>query len=75
MEVKKIPWKHQGCQIFLGTTLQAGENITIGPKIDPSGPKIYQHLPMQDPPKFTQIGSFGLKICHLATLGNTLELK
>jgi hypothetical protein len=22
---------------------------------------------MQDPPKFTQIGLFGLKICHLAT--------
>jgi hypothetical protein len=23
---------------------------------------------MQDPPKFTQISIFGLKICHLATL-------
>jgi hypothetical protein len=23
---------------------------------------------LQDPPKFTQIGIFGLKICHLATL-------
>jgi hypothetical protein len=30
--------------------------------------KIYQHLPSQDPPKFTQIGIFGLKINHLATL-------
>jgi hypothetical protein len=29
---------------------------------------MYQHLPLQDPPKFTQIGIFGLKICHLATL-------
>jgi hypothetical protein len=23
---------------------------------------MYQHLPLQDPPKFTQIGIFGLKI-------------
>jgi hypothetical protein len=23
---------------------------------------------LQDPPKFTQIGIFGLKLCHLATL-------
>jgi hypothetical protein len=29
---------------------------------------VYQHLPLQDPPKFTQNGLFGLKICHLATL-------
>jgi hypothetical protein len=28
----------------------------------------YQHRPLQDPPKFTQIGIFGLKIYHLATL-------
>jgi hypothetical protein len=27
-----------------------------------------QHLPLQGPPKFTQIGIFGLKIYHLATL-------
>jgi hypothetical protein len=33
---------------------------------------LYQHLPLQDPPKFTQIGSFYLKICHLATL--TIDL-
>jgi hypothetical protein len=30
--------------------------------------KIYQHLPLQDPPKFTQIWIFGLKTNHLATL-------
>jgi hypothetical protein len=30
--------------------------------------KIYQHLPLQYPRKFTQIGIFGLKIYHLATL-------
>jgi hypothetical protein len=34
----------------------------------PNGYKIYQHLPLQDPPKFTQIGIFGLKIYHLAIL-------
>jgi hypothetical protein len=28
----------------------------------------YQHLQLPYPPKFTQIGIFGLKICHLATL-------
>jgi hypothetical protein len=35
----------------------------------------YQHLPLQDPPKFTQIGIFGFKICRLATLlqGNWLR--
>jgi hypothetical protein len=30
--------------------------------------KIYHQLPLQDPPKYTQIWIFGLKICHLATL-------
>jgi hypothetical protein len=35
----------------------------------PNGHKIYQHLPLLDPPKFTQIWIFCLKICHLATLG------
>jgi hypothetical protein len=25
-------------------------------------------IPLQDPPKFTQIGIFGLKLCRLATL-------
>jgi hypothetical protein len=34
----------------------------------PNGNKIYQNLPLQDPPKFTQIGIFCLKIWHLATL-------
>jgi hypothetical protein len=29
---------------------------------------MYQHIPLQDPPKFTQIGIFGLKIYNLATL-------
>jgi hypothetical protein len=30
--------------------------------------RIYQHLPLQDPPKFTQIWIFGFKTNHLATL-------
>jgi hypothetical protein len=34
----------------------------------PNGHKIYQYYPLQDPPKFTQIGIFGLKENHLATL-------
>jgi hypothetical protein len=29
---------------------------------------IYQHLPLEDPPKFTKIGTLDLKIYHLATL-------
>jgi hypothetical protein len=29
---------------------------------------MYQHFPLQGPPKFTQIRIFGLKINHLATL-------
>jgi hypothetical protein len=30
--------------------------------------KCTKHIPLQDPPKFTQIGIFGLKINHLAAL-------
>jgi hypothetical protein len=37
----------------------------------PNGHKIYQHIQLQDPPKFTQIGIFRLKIYHLATLLET----
>jgi hypothetical protein len=34
----------------------------------PNGQKICQDFPLQAPPKFTQIGIFGLKTNHLATL-------
>jgi hypothetical protein len=34
----------------------------------PNGHKIYQDFPFQGPPKFTQIGIFGMKRNHLATL-------
>jgi hypothetical protein len=40
----------------------------------PNGHKIYQHLPFQDPPKFTQFGIFGLKIYHLAALAETIAV-
>jgi hypothetical protein len=39
----------------------------------PNGQKIYQHLPLQHHPKFTQIGNFGLKTYQLATLIPAIE--
>jgi hypothetical protein len=41
---------------------------TKWPENGPTGQKIYQHLPSQDPPNFTQRGIFGLKTYHLASL-------
>jgi hypothetical protein len=69
----------QGCQIFIGTTYQNGEKFTTWPQNLPNGRNIckqnenkniiiYQNLPLQAPPKFTQIGISGFKICHLSTL-------
>jgi hypothetical protein len=43
-------------------------NYTRWPESGPNDHKIYQHLPLQDHPKFTQIVIFGLKIYDLATL-------
>jgi hypothetical protein len=37
------------------------QNKPYGYKIKQIGHKIYQHLQLQDPPKFTQIRIFGLK--------------
>jgi hypothetical protein len=37
-------------------------------KNTPNSHKIYQHFSLQGTPKFTQVGIFGLKICHLATM-------
>jgi hypothetical protein len=42
--------------------------------IIPKGRKIYQHFPFQGPPKHTQIGIFGLKINHMATLMHKPEV-
>jgi hypothetical protein len=75
------PAGNQGCQIFLGTKYQNRKKynqITIKynkrPLTGPSAHKIYQHLPLQDPKKFTQIWIFGLKTNHLATLLATINL-
>jgi hypothetical protein len=57
----------QGCQIFLRTPYQNGKKHQNSLKYT-KWHEIYQHLPMQDPPKFTKISIFGLKICYLATL-------
>jgi hypothetical protein len=57
----------QGCQIFLGTKYQNGKKFTKLQRTIPNVHKIYQHLPLQDPPNFTQIWLFGLKTNHLAT--------
>jgi hypothetical protein len=44
-------------------------NIPKDRKIEPMSIKyVCQHQPLQDPPKFTQSGIFGMKIYHLATL-------
>jgi hypothetical protein len=40
-----------------------------------NGHKINQHCPFQGPPIQTQIGIFGLKIYHLATLNVRREQK
>jgi hypothetical protein len=42
-------------------------NLLNGCKMDQMSIKIYQHLPLQDPPKITQILIFGLKMYRLAT--------
>jgi hypothetical protein len=73
--------QEQCCQIFLGAAYQNRKNVPNNYKMYqiaikytkwlqnlPNGRKIYQNHPSQDPPKFTQIWIFGLKICHLATL-------
>jgi hypothetical protein len=81
MEKSHKPTSHQGCQIFLCKKYQNGENIPNyhelyqmsikynkrpynGQRVN----RICHHLPLQDPPKFTQIWIFGLKTNHLATL-------
>jgi hypothetical protein len=77
----------QGCQIFFVQHTKTGKNVPNDNKYTkwpqkcskwsynrPDGHKIYQHLSLLDPPKFTQIGIFGLKaICYLATLSLSSE--
>jgi hypothetical protein len=72
----KIPKREKIWQIATNYT-KCPLNITKDRKIGPSVHKIYQHLPLQDPPKFTQIWIFGLKTNHLTTLvtDNSLAIK
>jgi hypothetical protein len=73
--------QNQGCQIFLIPKIPKRENIPNDhklyqmaikyrkwPQTTPNGHKICQHFPFKGPPKSTQIGIFGLKLNHLATL-------
>jgi hypothetical protein len=61
MSIFGLALLRQDCQIVHGTAYQNWKNI-------PNGHKIYQHRPFNVPPKFTHILTFGLKMCHLATL-------
>jgi hypothetical protein len=60
----------QGCRVFLTQYTKTGEINQIATKL-PNGHKMYKisviYIP-NGPQKFTQIGIFGLKIYHLATL-------
>jgi hypothetical protein len=81
------PSQVQGCQIFLGARYQNRKNVpnehTIYqmvikyskcPLNVPNGHKIFQHFHIRDPEIFSQIGIFGLKTNHLATLVTTEAL-
>jgi hypothetical protein len=65
---------NQGCQINLGARYQKCKNVPNQQKVYqmviqypkcpqniPNGHKKYTHFPIYGPPKFTQIGIFGLK--------------
>jgi hypothetical protein len=62
-----INWK-AGLQDFSLYKIPKREKYTKLPRTLPNVHKIYQHLKLQDPPKFTQFWIFGLKTNHLATL-------
>jgi hypothetical protein len=52
--------------------MQIGKNIPNNYKIYQLARKVYRHRRLQDPPKFTQTGIFGVKICMPA--GNPARL-
>jgi hypothetical protein len=54
--------------IYIPMDYKVYQMVTKGLKKRQKGPKIYQHIPLQDTTNFTQIGIFGLKINHLATM-------
>jgi hypothetical protein len=64
---QNIPKWHKIYQKAIKYTKSAIK-YTKRPENWPNDHKIYQHLPLQDPPRFTQIGIFALKISHLAKL-------
>jgi hypothetical protein len=49
--------------------------VRNGNIIRTNGHKIYQHLSLQDTPNFAQIVILGLKIYHLATLGQIIWIE
>jgi hypothetical protein len=57
---ENVPNYHKLCQMSI--------KYNKRPQNGRSVRKVYQHLQLQDPPKFTQIWIFGLKTNHLATL-------
>jgi hypothetical protein len=58
----------------MATKIPKGHKNTNGRKRNQTAIKrTYEHLPLLDPTKFTQIGIFGLKLYHLATLTTNSE--
>jgi hypothetical protein len=64
------------CTIYRNRkNISSEQKYTKRPQNRPNCHKIYQHIQFQGPPKFSQIGIFGLKIDHLATLLTRMFLK
>jgi hypothetical protein len=61
-----IPKRRKIYQI--ATKLPNGQKHIKKPSYIPNVHRIYRPLQLQGPPKFTQIGNFGSKVNHLATL-------
>jgi hypothetical protein len=72
----------QGCQIFLGAVARFFlVHNTKNRKTVPNEHTMYQmtiniclHFPIRDPENFSQIGIFGLKTNHLATLAQPIKI-
>jgi hypothetical protein len=70
----QVIYLKQGCQIFLGTIYQNGGKYTQRTSYFPNGHR-KRPFQFQGPSKFTQIGTFGLKLNHLATLISSVNSK
>jgi hypothetical protein len=55
-------------------SIQSAIKYTKWPENWPNGHLIYQHILLQDPPKFTRIWIFGLKIKSSGNPGTVYEL-